>query len=57
MTGRYMVLVVEPGKDLRALPGSYAEFDDTDGVISFREHPEATQFYVVQVVSTIGPVS
>ena len=55
--GLYLVLVDEPGRDLRALPGF---FHDTELAVSehvsFQEHPEAARFLVVQVIGQVGPV-
>lgn len=57
MPGLYLVLVEEPGKDMRALPGFYHEAEDAvDAHVSFQEHPEAARFLVVQVHGQIGPV-
>lgn len=55
--GLFLVLVDEPGKDLRALPGFF--HDPAVAVnehVSFQEHPQASRFLLVQVYGMVGPV-
>jgi hypothetical protein len=55
--GLFIVLVDEPGRDLRALPGFFHDADDAvHEHVSFQEHPEAARFLVAQVVGQVGPV-
>lgn len=55
--GLFLILVDEPGRDMRALPGF---FHDAEAAVSehvsFQEHPQAHRFLLVQVAGQIGPV-
>jgi hypothetical protein len=55
--GLFVVLVDEPGRDLRALPGFFHDAETAiDEHVSFQEHPEAVRFLIVNVVGQVGPV-
>ena len=55
--GLFIVLVDEPGRDLRALPGFFHDAESAvDEHVSFQEHPQAQRFLIVQVAGQIGPV-
>ena len=51
----YIVLVEEPGKDTRALPGSsLSAYDAMQDKVNFQDHPAATKFLIAQVVTEIS---
>lgn len=53
----FLVLVDEPGCDLRALPGYFHEPDSAiQEHVSFQDHPAARRFLVVAVHAQVGPV-
>lgn len=55
--GLFLVLLDEPGRDLRALPGFFHDAESAVAEhVSFQEHPNATRFLIVNVLGQIGPV-
>lgn len=53
--GLYLVLVEEPGKDMRALPGYFITPEEAvHRYASFQDNPGVTKFVVAHVVGTIG---
>jgi hypothetical protein len=49
-----MVLVVEPGKDTRALPGFFYDAETAVAEhVSFTDYPNATRFLIVGVIGQI----
>lgn len=50
-----MVLVEEPGRDTRALPGFFYNAEDAVAEhVSFTDHPGATRFLVVSVIGQVS---
>lgn len=50
-----MVLVEEPGRDTRALPGFFYNAEDAVAEhVSFTDHPGATRFLVVGVIGQVS---
>lgn len=56
--GLFVVLVDEPGRDIRMLPGLFHTADDAvHENVSFQEYPHANRFLIAQVVARVGPVT
>lgn len=51
----YVVLIDEPGKDIRALPGTFVSAADAmKENVSFQAYPLAQKFLVAKVVTEIA---